>query len=70
MSTFVDNDSSDIARPAAPLRTDTFRRSRPDIVGSEAPESPPYPIYLLGTVEKGFGRGGKDLGCPTGAYNI
>jgi len=37
---------------------------RPMIVGPDAPESP-YPIALTGAVQKGFGRGGKDLGCPT-----
>jgi hypothetical protein len=39
--------------------------TRPMIVGPDAPESP-YPIALTGAVQKGFGRGGKDLGCPTG----
>ena len=38
---------------------------RPMIVGPNVPESP-YPIALTGAVQKGFGRGGKDLGCPTG----
>lgn len=40
------------------------RATRPEICGSYAPERP-YPIYLRGLVERGFGRGGKDLGCPT-----
>lgn len=40
------------------------RASRPEVCGSYAPERP-YPIYLRGVVERGFGRGGKDLGCPT-----
>ncbi|KDN53156.1 hypothetical protein K437DRAFT_117697 [Tilletiaria anomala UBC 951] len=40
------------------------RQNRPSICGSDAPERP-YPIYLHGDVERGFGRGGKDLGCPT-----
>ncbi|KAI0036001.1 riboflavin kinase [Vararia minispora EC-137] len=51
-------------RPAAPLRTETFRRSRPSIVGPDEPEAP-FPIVLSGPVQHGFGRGGKDLGCPT-----
>jgi len=51
-------------RPAAPWRTETFRQSRPDIAGPDAPE-PPFPIVLSGVVQRGFGRGGKDLGCPT-----
>jgi len=51
-------------RPAAPMRTETFRQTRPDIAGPDAPELP-FPIVLSGTVQHGFGRGGKDLGCPT-----
>lgn len=61
--------------PAASLQTDsvvdlvipdqTFRTSRPDIVGPEVIEKP-FPIQLSGPVQHGFGRGGKDLGCPTG----
>ncbi|KAF5363848.1 hypothetical protein D9756_000840 [Leucocoprinus leucothites] len=49
---------------AAPFQTEEFRHSRPTIVGPENPESP-FPIRLAGPVQKGFGRGGKDLGCPT-----
>ena len=52
-------------RPVAPMRTETFRRTRPDIAGPDVPE-PPFPIILSGKVQHGFGRGGKDLGCPTG----
>ncbi|KAF8897315.1 riboflavin kinase [Infundibulicybe gibba] len=51
-------------RPVAPVRTDHYRTIRPQIVGPESPERP-FPIYLSGLVQKGFGRGGKDLGCPT-----
>ncbi|KAF5331553.1 hypothetical protein D9611_007627 [Ephemerocybe angulata] len=51
-------------RPAPVLRTETFRAGRPSIVGPDAPESP-FPIFLAGKVQYGFGRGGKDLGCPT-----
>jgi riboflavin kinase len=54
-------------RPTAPLRTETFRKSRPDIVGPETVE-PPFPIFLSGAVQRGYGRGGKDLGCPTGEF--
>jgi riboflavin kinase len=54
-------------RPPAPLRTQEFRVARPQIVGPEAPELP-FPILLSGPVQKGFGRGGKDLGCPTGLH--
>jgi riboflavin kinase len=50
--------------PPAALKTD-LRASRPEIVGPDAPAEP-YPIQLVGCVQKGFGRGGKDLGCPTG----
>jgi riboflavin kinase len=33
-------------------------------VGPDTPEDP-YPIQLEGIVHHGFGRGSKDLGCPT-----
>lgn len=56
-------------RPSAPLRTDTFRQIRPSIVGPETVD-PPFPIFLSGAVQKGFGRGGKDLGCPTGEFTV
>lgn len=56
-------------RPAAPLQTVEFRSARPQIVGPDSPE-PPFPILLSGPVQKGFGRGGKDLGCPTGMYYV
>jgi len=52
----------------ASFQTEHFRRSRPTIVGPEEP-SAPFPIRLAGPVQKGFGRGGKDLGCPTGMQN-
>jgi len=45
-------------------QTPTYRASRPQVVGTETPQKP-FPIYLSGAVQKGFGRGGKDLGCPT-----
>jgi len=51
--------------PIAEVRTDIGRATRPRIVGPDIPE-PPFPIALAGPVQKGFGRGGKDLGCPTG----
>ncbi|KAK7470898.1 riboflavin kinase [Stygiomarasmius scandens] len=51
-------------RPAAPFQTESFRLTRPQIVGPDTPE-PPFPIRLGGPVQRGFGRGGKDLGCPT-----
>ncbi|KAI0637878.1 riboflavin kinase [Trametes polyzona] len=51
-------------RAAAPLRTESFRASRPQIVGPDVPQKP-FPIHLSGAVQRGFGRGGKDLGCPT-----
>lgn len=53
------------SRSAAPFQTESFRISRPEIVGPDVPE-PPFPIKLAGPVQKGYGRGGKDLGCPTG----
>jgi riboflavin kinase len=58
-----------VERPAAPLQTESFRSSRPQLVGPDSPE-PPFPIALAGCVQRGFGRGGKDLGCPTGSYSL
>jgi hypothetical protein len=40
-------------------------QERPVIVGPDTPEQP-FPIYLKGPVIKGFGRGSKELGIPTG----
>jgi riboflavin kinase len=51
-------------RPTTPLQHDPTAE-RPLIVGPEQPEAP-YPVYLQGWVTRGFGRGSKDLGCPTG----
>jgi riboflavin kinase len=56
--------ASENARPEV-TQTVSFRSDRPQIVGPDAPE-PPFPIKLSGPVQRGFGRGGKDLGCPTG----
>ncbi|KAH7931293.1 riboflavin kinase [Leucogyrophana mollusca] len=51
-------------RPPAPVQTQSFRLTRPSIVGPDIPVHP-YPIKLSGPVQRGFGRGSKDLGCPT-----
>jgi hypothetical protein len=61
------NSMSDLSSQpsAAQTRTESFRAARPSIVGPDVPE-PPFPIALSGPVQRGFGRGGKDLGCPTG----
>jgi len=40
-------------------------KDRPLVVGPDSP-APPFPIYLQGPVIKGFGRGSKELGIPTG----
>ena len=47
------------------VKTESSREERPLIVGSDVPRGP-FPIALSGPVQRGFGRGGKDLGCPTG----
>lgn len=52
------------ATEAQSLKSPTSPSRRPEVCGPHAPERP-YPIYLRGQVEKGFGRGSKDLGCPT-----
>ncbi|KAH6915401.1 riboflavin kinase [Coprinopsis sp. MPI-PUGE-AT-0042] len=56
--------SPSASRPIAKHSTHSFRVSRPELVGPEVPEEP-FPILLEGKVQHGFGRGGKDLGCPT-----
>ncbi|GAA97720.1 hypothetical protein E5Q_04399 [Mixia osmundae IAM 14324] len=38
---------------------------REAITGADTGPEQPYPIYLQGSVQKGFGRGSKELGCPT-----
>jgi hypothetical protein len=55
--------------PAAPIRTSTSASTRAKIAGGPTPEVP-YPIKMNGTVIKGFGRGSKDLGIPTGMLSI
>jgi riboflavin kinase len=42
-----------------------IRAERPLIVGPVNPEHP-FPVTLEGTVVKGYGRGSKELGIPTG----
>lgn len=46
----------------------TLNPDRPLLVGPETPQAP-YPISVAGTVVKGFGRGSKELGIPTGKIN-
>ncbi|KAG6843310.1 hypothetical protein H0H87_005963 [Tephrocybe sp. NHM501043] len=48
--------------PPAPLQS---RLARPLLVGPDAAPASPFPILLHGPVQRGFGRGSKDLGCPT-----
>lgn len=38
---------------------------RPLLVGPEAPIAP-FPYKVTGTVVKGYGRGSRELGIPTG----
>jgi riboflavin kinase len=50
------------------MSSNTINPDRPLIVGPEIPAAP-YPISVSGTVVKGFGRGSKELGIPTGKIN-
>ncbi len=43
-------------------------RSPDTALGPPSPGPAPFPLYLSGRVVKGFGRGSKDLGIPTGAW--
>jgi riboflavin kinase len=64
----LQTESSDKIRPdliEPDIPDETFRTSRPTIVGPDVPDKP-FPIQLSGPVQHGFGRGSKDLGCPTG----
>lgn len=55
-------------QPPVPLpqsRPYNEQNPRPLIVGPhEGPQSP-FPVNISGIVEHGFGRGSRDLGCPT-----
>ncbi|KAK4047071.1 riboflavin kinase [Microbotryomycetes sp. JL201] len=51
-------------RPTTPLQHDPSRE-RPGVTGSDDGPDAPFPVYLDGWVTRGFGRGSKDLGCPT-----
>lgn len=54
-----------VAEPATEIPPpESSNSTRPLIVGPLCP-SLPYPIRLHGPVTRGFGRGGKELGCPT-----
>jgi len=71
MSTVTAEEISELpSRPAAPVQTESFRQSRPEIAGEDFGPSAPFPVHLVGNVQHGFGRGGKDLGCPTGNYTL
>jgi riboflavin kinase len=59
----VADSSKDPVEPGG-VPDEYFRTSRPDIVGPDVPDAP-FPIKLSGPVQHGFGRGSKDLGCPT-----
>ncbi|KAJ1311002.1 hypothetical protein OPQ81_009509 [Rhizoctonia solani] len=50
-------------RPTAPLQT-LSRECRPTMVGPDEPEEP-FPVIMKGAVQRGFGRGGRELGCLT-----
>ncbi|KDN37788.1 hypothetical protein RSAG8_09943, partial [Rhizoctonia solani AG-8 WAC10335] len=51
-------------RPTAPLQIVSARSSRPSVVGPDEPEAP-FPVIMKGAVQRGFGRGGRELGCLT-----
>ncbi|KAI4519673.1 riboflavin kinase [Schizophyllum commune Loenen D] len=53
------------SHPAAKVSTESFRSSRAKIVGKDTGPEGYFPIHIKGPVQRGFGRGGKDLGCPT-----
>lgn len=66
--------SSTVSSAPTPAAYAEARRTRPSVIGEEGglseEERRNYPIYLQGEVQKGFGRGGKELGCATGQFRI
>eukprot|EP00127_Corallochytrium_limacisporum_P002332 Clim_evm120s109 gene=Clim_evmTU120s109 len=47
-------------------------RSQPgqkNAVGAKGYDAPGLPLYLSGPVARGYGRGGKELGCPTANFS-
>lgn len=46
-----------------------INHDRPLLVGPEIP-SEPFPFALQGTAVRGYGRGSKQLGIPTGKVNL
>ncbi|RUS14705.1 hypothetical protein BC937DRAFT_93459 [Endogone sp. FLAS-F59071] len=48
--------------------TTKLNPNRELVIGPDVPEHP-FPIRLNGEVVKGFGRGSKELGIPTGKYH-
>lgn len=58
--------SAKTAAPPEALQHNAAHEREP-IAGPSTPTAP-YPIYLEGPVVRGFGRGSKDLGCPTANF--
>lgn len=58
-------EATDHTRAPTPVQVPTSSKTRQLVCGPDSPE-PPYPVYMQGEVMRGFGRGSKDLGCPTG----
>ncbi|KAL5488139.1 FMN1 [Sanghuangporus weigelae] len=57
--------STALMEESTPLSTEDYRATRLEIVGPDDGPEQPFPLALHGAVQKGFGRGGKELGCPT-----
>lgn len=54
---------------APPILTHDPSAARASIAGPADSIPAPFPIYLQGWVEAGFGRGSSEIGCPTGTFS-
>ena len=70
LNTKASSTSTALMEEATPLSTEKYRATRPEIVGPDDEPEQPFPLALHGAVQKGFGRGGKELGCPTGQHSL
>ncbi|MBW0495009.1 hypothetical protein O181_034724 [Austropuccinia psidii MF-1] len=57
--------STIISTQPAPHQPKPKDEPRPLIIGSDHGPEAPFPVQIQGIVQHGFGRGAKELGCPT-----
>jgi len=57
---------ADYSRAPSPVHAPVTDKPRNLVCGPDEELESPYPVYMQGEVIRGFGRGSKELGCPTG----